>query len=208
MCAKFARPNSYTGKQSSQNWTGSTRAANSVEAVAGVDPQLYISPLTLATAGAALIPAATETVQGKVELATNAEAVTGTDATNKAIIPASLTARLASPGAIGGTAPAAGAFVGLTSTGATTLASSAGVAIKLGNATGTLGFFGATGVTKVTQGAITNSVTVGGTTGTIADYSDLSVYANDAAAIRNDIYQLSLALSNTIAALRSYGILV
>lgn len=208
MCAKFARPNAYTGKQSNQHWTGSTRAANSVEALAGVDPQLYISPLTLATAGIFFIPAATETVAGKVELATNAEAVTGTDTTNKAIIPASLTARLASPGAIGGTAPGSGAFVGLTSSGATTLGSTAGVTVKLGNSTGALGFFGSNGATKATQGAITNNVTVGGTTGTIANYTDLTVYANDAAAIRNDIYQLSLALSNTIAALRSYGILV
>lgn len=108
----------------------------------------------------------------------------------------------------GSTTPRPVAATTFTSTGASTIGSGAGVATKVGNATGTLGFFGATGATVVTQGAITNSVTVGGTTGTIADYTDLTVYANDAAAIRNDIYQLSLALANVVGALRSYGLLV
>lgn len=53
--AKFARPNSYTGKQSNQNWTGSTRAANSTEASAGIKDQIYIAPATLQTAARALI---------------------------------------------------------------------------------------------------------------------------------------------------------
>ena len=96
----------------------------------------------------------------------------------------------------------------LDSTGNTSLATGAGATAALGNATGTLGFFGSVGATVVTQGAITNSVTVGGTTGTIADFTDLTVYANDAATIRNDIYQLSLALENVVSALRSYGLLV
>lgn len=95
----------------------------------------------------------------------------------------------------------------LTSTGATTLASGAGVATILGNATGTLGFYGSAGAARATQAAITNSVAVGGTTGTIANYTDLTTYATDAAAIRNNIYQLSLALSNVVTALRAYGLL-
>lgn len=204
---KFARPNSYTGKQSNQQWTGDVRAATLAEALAGASKQIYISPSTLAAAGTALVPDATTTVEGKVSLATNAEAVTGTVSTNKAIIPSSLTARLAAPGTIGATTPGAGNFAALTSTGATNLGSGAGVAAQFGNTTGTLGFFGSAGVTRVTQGAITNSVTVGGTTGTIANYTDLSVYANDSAAIRNNIYQLSLALSNVVGAMRSYGLL-
>lgn len=108
----------------------------------------------------------------------------------------------------GSTTPRPVAATTLTSTGVTTLASGAGVAAKLGNATGTLGFFGATGVTRVTQGALTNSVTVGGTTGTIANFTDLTTYATDAPTIRNDIYQLSLALTTVVGALRSYGLLV
>lgn len=79
---------------------------------------------------------------------------------------------------------------------------------KIGTAiTQKLGFYNATPVVQQNQGAITNNVTVGGTTGTIADYTDLTVYANDAAAIRNDIYQLALGLSGCIAALRTYGLL-
>lgn len=151
--------------------------------------------------------------QGVVRLATDAEAAAGT-ANNVAVTPAQISAAgaadFASPPVLGygSTTPRPVAATTLTSTGVTTLASGAGVAAKVGNATGTLGFFGATGATKVTQGAITNNVTAGGTTGTIADYTDLSVYANDAAAIRNDIYQLSLALGNVVGALRSYGLLV
>lgn len=153
------------------------------------------------------IAAATTSQRGTLATSTNAQSVTGTDAT-VAVTPASLTARLAAPGTIGGTTPGAGAFTTLTSTGVTTIGSGAGVAVAVGNATGTLGFFGSGGATKVTQGAITNSVTAGGSTGTIANYTDLSVYANDATAIRNDIYQLSLALANVVGALRSYGLLV
>lgn len=154
-----------------------------------------------------------ETQPASIRAATAAEAAAGT-LNNCYISPAtaqSATALdFASPPVLGfgSTTPRPVASTTLTSTGVTTLASGAGVAAKLGNSTGTLGFFGATGATKVTQGAITNSVASGGTTGTIANYTDLSVYANDANAIRNDIYQLSLALANVVGALRSYGLLV
>ena len=56
--------------------------------------------------------AATDVYTGVVELATDAEAVAGTD-TARAITPANLTARLAEPGPIGGTTPAAGTFTTL-----------------------------------------------------------------------------------------------
>lgn len=196
-------PNSYNGQPGTTHKMGAVRFATEAEATAQVMENVALSPAT----GVLAIPTATTTVKGILFLATNAEAVTGTDAA-KAITPASLTARLAAPGTIGGTTPGAGHFAALDSTGITSIGTGAGVATKVGNSTGTVGFFGATGATKVTQGAITNSVTVGGTTGTIADYSDLTVYANDAAAIRNDIYQLSLALANVVGALRSYGLLV
>ncbi len=157
---------------------------------------------------------ATQYKQGILRIATDDEISAGT-ANNVAVTPVQLNsvstgANFASPPVLGfgSTTPRPVAATTLTSTGASTLASGAGVAAKLGNSTGTLGFFGSTGATKVIQGAITNSVTAGGTTGTIADYSDLSVYANDADAIRNDIYQLSLALRNVVGALRSYGLLV
>lgn len=79
---------------------------------------------------------------------------------------------------------------------------------KIGTATTQkLGFYNATPVVQQTQGAVTNNVTAGGSAGVIANFTDLTVYANDSAAIRNDIYQLSLALQGCIAALRTYGIL-
>lgn len=72
--------------------------------------------VTAAAAFGALKQAASETATGVVELATNAECVTGTDAT-RVVTPAGLTARLAAPGAIGGTTPGAATFTTLTTTG-------------------------------------------------------------------------------------------
>lgn len=115
----------------------------------------------------------------------------------------------ATPLNLDGGALTAGAISGTTlaSTGNTSLATGAGATAALGNATGTVGFFGSAGATVVTQGAVTNNVTSGGVANTIADFTDLTVYANDAATIRNDIYQLSAVLANVVSALRSYGLL-
>jgi len=52
---------------------------------------------------------ASATVSGAVELATNAETVTGTD-TGRATTPANITAKMAAPGTIGGTTPAGTTF--------------------------------------------------------------------------------------------------
>ncbi len=72
-----------------------------------------------------------------------------------------------------------------------------------------LGFFAiATPVAQqVLGGAVTNNVTSGGTTRTIANYTDLTTYANDAAAIRNNFYQLAATQLSVVAALRNYGLL-
>lgn len=66
-------------------------------------------------------PAATETGSGVVELATDAETVTGT-ATDKVTTPANITAKMSAPGAIGGTTPSTGAFTNITVTETTTAA--------------------------------------------------------------------------------------
>jgi hypothetical protein len=58
--------------------------------------------------------AATETVAGEVELATDAETVTGT-ATDKVTTPANITAKMDAPGEIGGTTPAPATFTDLES---------------------------------------------------------------------------------------------
>lgn len=71
-----------------------------------------------------------------------------------------------------------------------------------------IGFYNSTPVVQQTDGAaLTNNVTSGGTTNTIANYTDLVTYANDAAAIRNDIYQLARKLKIVDDALRTYGLL-
>ena len=72
----------------------------------------------------------------------------------------------------------------------------------------TVGFFNAAGgAQQVSAADLTNNVTAGGTDDTIADYASLTVYATDAAAIRNNIYQLSRKLKQVNDALRVYGLL-
>lgn len=78
--------------------------------------------------------------------------------------------------------------------------------LRLGSVGTNISFLGKTPAAVQTQGALTNSVTAGGVTGTIANYAIVD-YTTDSATIRNDIYQLALALQGTIAALRTYGLL-
>lgn len=79
---------------------------------------------------------------------------------------------------------------------------------KIGTATSQkIGFWNATPVIQQTSAALTNNVTSGGTNDIIANYTDLTVYANDAATIRDDIYQLARKLKEVGDALRTYGIL-
>ena len=71
-----------------------------------------------------------------------------------------------------------------------------------------ISFFGATKVPKQTRGAtFTNNITVGGTTDSPANWTDLTIYANDAAAIRNAIYQLARVVNQYDVAFRAYGLL-
>lgn len=78
--------------------------------------------------------------------------------------------------------------------------------LSFGSST-TLSFFAATPVVKQTSGAnLTNSVTAGGTDDTIANFTDLTTYANDSAAIRNNIYQLARKLKQINDGLRAYGL--
>lgn len=72
----------------------------------------------------------------------------------------------------------------------------------------TIGFLGAAPVVRQTAGAnFTNNVTSGGSSNTLANYTDLVVYSNDAATIRNDIYQLGQSMAIVQNALRLYGLL-
>jgi len=73
---------------------------------------------------------------------------------------------------------------------------------------GNIGFFGKSPTAQQASGAnLTNNVTSGGTTDTIADFTSLVVYATDAAVIRNDIFQLARKVKQINDALRLYGLL-
>lgn len=80
--------------------------------------------------------------------------------------------------------------------------------VSVGAAGSSIGFF-ATAVAAQQAGVenLTNNVAAGGVDGTIANYTDLATYSTDAAAIRNDIYQLARSLLQVKNALRLYGLL-
>lgn len=96
---------------------------------------------------------ATQTKQGILRFATAAEAAAGT-ADNLAISPATAQSAtsldFASPPVLGfgSTTPRPVHATTLASSGITSIATGAGVAANIGNATGTIGFFGATAVAK------------------------------------------------------------
>lgn len=69
-----------------------------------------------------------------------------------------------------------------------------------------LGFYGITATTQGAVGAtIANNITAGGTTNVLDDWSNFTVYATDAAAIRNACYQLGLKLNSIEAKLKLLG---
>ncbi len=73
------------------------------------------------------------------------------------------------------------------------------------NAMGVFTKVAAPAVQQASGANLTNSVTSGGTDDTIANYTDLTIYANDSAAIRNDIYQLARKVKQINDALRLFG---
>lgn len=71
-----------------------------------------------------------------------------------------------------------------------------------------LGFFGTTPTTQKVGGEyVTNNVTSGGTTGTITNWTNLTTYSTDAAAIRNAVYQLARIAKQDHDMLRLMGLL-
>lgn len=117
---------------------------------------LASSDAVTGTLPAGNLPAASETASGIVELATNAEAVTGTDAV-RAIVPSSLTARLAAPGSIGGTTPAAGAFTTLSATGTITPSQTNGIVGTTTNNNANAGSVGELVESSVTSQTVTTA---------------------------------------------------
>lgn len=70
-----------------------------------------------------------------------------------------------------------------------------------------VGFFSATPVIQQALGIdFVNNVTSGGTSDTVSDYSSLTIYATDAAAIRGNIYQLARTLNQVTHGLRLLGL--
>lgn len=83
-----------------------------------------------------------------------------------------------------------------------------GLIVSASGTAATIGFLGATAVVRQTGGEdLTNNVTSGGTTGTIADFSDLTIYSNSAAAIRNNFYQIARILKQDHDMNRLVGLL-
>ncbi len=159
---------------------------------------------------ATLIMRATNPTQASGSTAGNAVSVRGSDATA-----GSSSAGAAAGGSVtvqGGDAKrltsgnAAGGSINL-SEGAG-IGTGARGTVAIGSATtAVLQFFGSgAGATQQTSGEnLTNNVTAGGVDGTIADFTSLTVYATDAATIRNDIYQLARKLKQVNDGLRAYG---
>jgi hypothetical protein len=79
--------------------------------------------------------------------------------------------------------------------------------VYIGNSSGMLSFFGVAAAPVQVAGSLTNNVTAGGSDGVIANFTDLAVYANSAAAIRNNIYQLAKQVKEITDALGAYGLL-
>lgn len=119
-----------------------------------------------------IVAAGSSTAQGKLELATDAETVTGTD-TARATTPANITAKMAAPGAIGGTTPAAGAFTTLSASSAIT----ASTTIELGHASDTTLARVSAGVVSIEGknilttdgGTLTGNITLGENTSVALD---------------------------------------
>ncbi len=69
-------------------------------------------------------------------------------------------------------------------------------------------WYNATPVVQQTLGgAITNNIVVSGTTRQLDDWTSLTVYSTDAAAIHNSVYQIGATLKTVVDALRTYGLL-
>lgn len=142
---------------------------------------------------------ATTTARGTLETSTDAESVTGTSIL-VAVTPASLTARLAAPGAIGGTTPAAGTFTDLTAVGTVSInASGAGVTTIGTGGTGATNIGNATGNTAVT-GSLTTTTSI---TATLGDITATNGNIVRGTAGNKDVY--SSVASTTTAGANSAG---
>lgn len=73
------------------------------------------------------------------------------------------------------------------------------------NTTG-LAFYNAAPVAQPVSAALTNNITAGGTNDTFTNWTDLTTYATDAAAIRNAVHQCARAIKRVDDNLRTLGL--
>ena len=112
-----------------------------------------------------IVAAGTDSAAGKLELATDAETVTGSD-TARATTPANIAAKMAAPGTIGGTTPGAATFTTVTTTGNIELGHAS--ANTLSASGGVLSIEGVN-VLTVAGGTLTGNITFGENTSLIHD---------------------------------------
>lgn len=127
------------------------------------------------------IAAASTTQRGSLETSTDAESVTGSS-TAVAVTPASLTARLAAPGAIGGTTPAAGAF--------TTVTASGDITTTAGNVI----VSGAAKQLRVEGGAVTDFIGTGTLVNGVLAIANTNIAAGDRIFLQRTAVNASTAL--------------
>jgi len=232
----FTNPLGYAGYPPGVTGTPTTqpsevRAATAAEVTAGVLDNCYVSPATASSLDAGIFaapPALGNTTPNSVAATTlsstgNMSSATAVTATlvnlanaantgalvtniNSGLSGANSTVNLLSGNGTAGTQTLnvlTGTRAGVSNIGT----GAAAHTLNLLSSTGLLGTFGATAVVQQTQPAIVNSVSSSGTANTISDFTSLTVYATDAAAIHGDIYQLANALKNVIAILRLYGLM-
>ena len=150
-------------------------------------------------------------------LSTNAQAVTGTG-TTQAVTPAALTARIQSPGAIGGATPGSGSFTTLTTT--TTIVAGTTITSTLGNIIATNGnFVGSTAGTgfqfaaNTATGAAASPIVINSragqaifTTVSIAAAADLTLTITNSAITASTtqvIYSMSGATTGSALSIKS-----
>ena len=144
---------------------GKIEIATDGEATTGVSQVLAMTPHTVGLIAIAGAPDASTTTKGIVELATDPETLTGTSAL-LCLTPANLTAKLAAPGAIGGSTPAAGSFTTLAATGAINF--DAGGSIETGGTALDVGADAGTGAINLGTGGAARTITIGNVTSTTA----------------------------------------
>lgn len=92
--SKFESPQAYTGQKATEDRWGSIKIANSTEAADTTNNEVAMTPARISGAIQTLVPDATTTVKGKVELSTDAE-TQGLSSDSVVVTPGNLGALLA-----------------------------------------------------------------------------------------------------------------